>query len=186
MGAGSALHNGFRPNNWTSGGARAVSGKQKSVMLETTADAVALARSLVRGARYGALATLDPQSGRPVATRVGLATDADGAPVILVSALAAHTPALRADPRCSLLLGEPGRGDPLAHPRITLYCDAREIVRASTDEARIAARYLAHNPKAALYAGLGDFRYFRLEPLEATLNAGFGRAYALGAADVLG
>lgn len=160
--------------------------KRKSVVLETTDEAVTLARTLIRAARYGAIATLDPASGRPVVTRVGLGTDADGAPTILVSALAAHTPALRADPRCSLLVGEPGKGDPLAHPRLTLHCDAREIDHGSDEEIRIAGRYLAANPKAALYAGLGDFRYFRLEPLSASLNAGFGRAYALSAADVLG
>jgi putative heme iron utilization protein len=159
---------------------------RKTVVLATTEDAIALAKSLVREARHGALATLDPKTGRPVATRVGLATDADGTPLILVSALAAHTPALRADPRCSLLVGEPGKGDPLAHPRLTLHCNAREIERGGAEEARIAGRYLAHNPKASLYAGLGDFRYFRLEPGEASLNAGFGRAYALGAGDVLG
>ena len=36
-------------------------------------------------------------------------TDTDGAAVILVSALSAHTKALEADPRVSLLAGEPGR-----------------------------------------------------------------------------
>ncbi|MHB1102934.1 MAG: HugZ family pyridoxamine 5'-phosphate oxidase [Devosia sp.] len=159
---------------------------RRTVVLETTGEAVALARKLIRDARHGALATLDPRSGRPVATRVGLATDVDGTPIILVSALAAHTPALRADPRCSLLIGEPAKGDPLAHPRITLHCHAREIERGGPEESGVAAHYLAHNPKAALYAGLGDFRYFRLEPLEASLNAGFGRAYALATADVLG
>ncbi|HEY0919825.1 HugZ family protein [Devosia sp.] len=155
-------------------------------ILPTTDEAVAMAKALLRTAHHGVIATLEPDSGRPVATRVGLATDADGAPVILVSALAAHTPALRADPRCSLLVGEPGKGDPLAHPRLTLHCDAREVEHAGADEARIAARYLAHNPKAALYATLGDFRYFRLEPVRASLNAGFGRAYALTRADMLG
>lgn len=158
----------------------------RAVVLATTSDAITLAKSLIREARHGALATLDPKSGRPVATRVGLAADTDGTPIILVSALAAHTPALRADPRCSLLIGEPGKGNPLAHPRITLHCHAHEIERGGLEESGVAARYLAHNPKAALYAGLGDFRYFRLEPIEASLNAGFGRAYALAAADVLG
>lgn len=158
----------------------------KTVLLETTGEAVALAQDLIRAARHAVIATLDPESGRPIASRVGLATDSDGAPTILVSALAAHTPGLRADPRCSLLIGEPGKGDPLAHPRITLYCDAREIEPGSAEHARIAARYLAHNPKAELYAGLPDFRYFRLQPVGASLNAGFGKAYALAAADILG
>lgn len=157
----------------------------KRPVLETTSEAIALAGGLLRSAHHAVIATLEPQGGHPIATRVGLAIDADGTPVILVSALAAHTPALRADPRCSLLVGEPGKGDPLAHPRLTLQCTAREVERNSSEEARIAARYLAHNPKAALYAGLGDFRYFRLEPVRASLNAGFGRAYELSAGEVL-
>lgn len=158
----------------------------KTVLLETTGEAISRAKHLIRTARHAVIATLDPKSGRPVATRVGLATDTDGTPIILVSALAAHTPGLRADPRCSLLVGEPGKGDPLAHPRMTLQCNAREIEPDSAEEARIAARYLAHNPKAELYARLPDFRYFRLEPVSASLNAGFGKAYALAATDILG
>ena len=183
MGNAKALHNGGPPD-FARRLARVT--EKPTPVLETTGEAVALARDLIRSAHHAVIATLEPGSGRPVATRVGLATDADGVPVILVSALAAHTPALRADPRCSLLIGEPGKGDPLAHPRLTLHCDALEIVRGSAEETRIAGRYLAHNPKAELYSGLGDFRYFRLEPVRASLNAGFGRAYALEAADVLG
>lgn len=178
-----ALHNGRRGENWTEPG---MAESDKAVILETTGQAIALAKDLIRAARHAAIATLDPDSGQPVATRVGLATDSDGTPIILVSALAAHTPGLRADPRCSLLIGEAGKGDPLAHPRITLQCIAREIGRGSAEEVRIADRYLAHNPKAALYAGLPDFRYFRLEPVGASLNAGFGKAYALAATDILG
>lgn len=158
---------------------------QKSVLRPVDAEAVQLAKTLIRTARHAAIATLEPGSGRPIATRVGLATDSDGTPLILVSALSAHTPALRADPRCSLLVGEPGRGDPLAHPRITLACTARPVEKGTPEASRIAGRYLRHQPKAQLYADLPDFSYFRLEVDSASLNAGFGRAYALSAADVL-
>jgi putative heme iron utilization protein len=149
-------------------------------------EARTLARQLLRSARYGALATLDPASGHPLASRVALATDVDGTPLILISALSAHTGALRADPRCSLLCGEPGRGDPLAHPRITLVARARRIDRA--DEAAhnsVRRRYLARQPKAKLYADFGDFAFWRLEVERASLNGGFGRAYELTAADML-
>ncbi len=142
-------------------------------------EAIALARSLLRTARYGALATLDPQSGHPLASRTATATDTDGTPVILVSALAPHTSALKADPRCSLLIGEPGKGDPLAHPRMTIVCDAAELVRDSEDGRRARRRYLNRHPKAALYADFGDFAFFRLDILSASLNGGFARAYAL-------
>lgn len=159
--------------------------EKKDVLREIDEGAIRLARTLLRTARHGVIATLDPQSGAPIATRVGLSTDHDGAPVILVSALAAHTPALLADPRCSLLVGEPGKGDPLAYPRMTISARAREIQRDAPEHARIEWRYLSHLPKAKLYASLGDFRFFRLEPDHARLNGGFGRAYHLAATEWL-
>ena len=158
---------------------------KKAVLLQTTEETVRLAKVLIRTARHGALATLEPGTGAPLASRVGVSTDTDGAPVILISRLALHTKALLDDRRCSLLLGELGKGDPLAHPRISLTCHARELEPGSPDSSRAGTRYLSHQPKARLYAGLGDFRFFRLEPQAASLNGGFGRAYALTAADVL-
>jgi putative heme iron utilization protein len=155
------------------------------VLRDTDADSIRLAKTLIRTARSGTLATLDPATGRPMASRVGIATDTDGTPTTLISRLAAHTSALVADPRCSLLIGYPGKGDPLAHARITLSCDVRRVGPQTAEYARIAARYLRHNEKAALYAALPDFSHFRLEVLSASLNAGFGRAYALVREEVL-
>src|SRR5690554_2728845 len=96
----------------------------KDVLRETDAEAIRLARTLVRTARFGAMAVLDPASGSPYVSRVAVASDHDGAPLILVSSLSGHTSGLMADPRCSLLLGEPGKGDPLAYPRISIACIA--------------------------------------------------------------
>ncbi|MER8693048.1 HugZ family protein [Mesorhizobium opportunistum] len=158
--------------------------RKKDVIRETDAEAIRLAKTLLRSARFGALAVLEPRTGSPLASRVGVATDIDGAPLILVSMLSAHTPALLADPRCSLLLGEPGKGDPLAHPRLTLICRASRLERGSGIHARAERRYLNRNPKASLYAGLGDFSIFRLEPQRASLNGGFGKAYLLDRSDL--
>ncbi|KAA3451915.1 pyridoxamine 5'-phosphate oxidase [Mesorhizobium sp. SARCC-RB16n] len=159
--------------------------QNKDVIRETDAEAIRLAKTLLRSARFGALAVLEPQTGSPLASRVGVATDVDGAPLILVSMLAAHTSALLADPRCSLLLGEPGKGDPLAHPRLMLICQASRLERGSQAHARAERRYLNRNPKASLYAGLGDFSIFRFEPQRASLNGGFGKAYLLERPDLL-
>ncbi len=159
--------------------------RKKDVIRETDADAIRLARTLVRSARFGALAVLDPNDGSPQASRVAVATDLDGTPLILVSALAGHTSGLVADPRCSLLLGEPGKGDPLAHPRISLSCRAARLERGSAEQARAERRYLNRHPKAKLYVGFPDFAFFRLDPLKASLNGGFGKAYALTSADLL-
>ncbi|TPJ44380.1 HugZ family protein [Mesorhizobium sp. B2-5-13] len=159
--------------------------RKKDVIRETDAEAIRLAKTLLRSARFGALAVLEPRTGSPLASRVGIATDIDGAPLVLVSMLAAHTSALLADPRCSLLLGEPGKGDPLAHPRLTLACQASRLERGSQAHARAERRYLNRNPKASLYVGLGDFSIFRLEPQHASLNGGFGKAYQLERLDLL-
>lgn len=159
--------------------------KPKDVIRQTDADAIRLAKTLLRASRYGALAAIDPESGAPLASRVGVATDTDGCPLILVSGLSAHTAAIVADPRCSLLLGEVGKGDPLAHPRISLACRAQRFQRDTPDWARAERRYLNRNPKAKLYVGLGDFAFFRLEIDKASLNGGFGKAYLLTREDLL-
>lgn len=155
----------------------------QKVIRDTDADSIRLARTLLRTARYGALGVIDPEDGSPCVSRVGVATDFDGTPVILISSLAKHTKALMANGRCSLLLGETGKGDPLAHARITLACNA-ERLDSGEDESRIRRRYLNHNPKAALYANLGDFCFFRLAISGADLNGGFGRAYRIKAPEL--
>lgn len=155
-------------------------------LLQPVDDATrALARRLIRTARHAALGVLDPASAWPMVSRTALATDLDGSPIVLVSALSAHTQALLADPRCSLLLGEPGKGDPLAHARITVQARAVCIAREDARFDRVRRRYLARLPKAALYADFGDFSFWRIEPERASLNGGFGRAFELTASDVL-
>ena len=147
-------------------------------------DARALARRLLVEARYGALATLEPGTGDPIASRAAVALDADGTPLLLLSALSAHAGALDADPRCSLLVGEPGAGDPLAHPRLSVAGIARRLPRDGDDARRARERWLAAHPKAALYVDFADFAFWRLEPRRASLNGGFGRAYRLDATDL--
>jgi heme iron utilization protein len=153
------------------------------VIRDTDDDARRQARILLRGARFAAIGVLDPETGFPFVSRVLLGMDSDGAAVILVSNLSAHTTALLADPRASLLTGEPGKGDPLAHPRLTLQCTAESVERDSDSHQRLRARFLARHPKAELYIDFPDFRFFRLRPERASLNGGFGRAYHLSSAD---
>ncbi|MFD1696456.1 HugZ family protein [Roseibium aestuarii] len=160
--------------------------KKKPDVLQATDDAARRqARGLLRLARHGALATLEPEDGHPLATRTAVATDIDGTPIILISRLSGHTAALAADPRCSLLVGEPGKGDPLAHPRMSVACRAVKAERGTELRERCKRRYLARNPKAELYAEFPDFDFFRLEVLRASLNGGFGKAYALTAGDLV-
>lgn len=135
-------------------------------------DPVSLGRHLLRAIRVGALGTLDAPSGFPITTLTSVATDLDGAPILLVSALSHHTKNLKVDSRCSLLLSEGGRGDPLAHPRLTLTAEAR-----LSDDPVIRRRFLARHPKARLYVDFPDFAFYRLEPIRMMLNGGFARAF---------
>jgi putative heme iron utilization protein len=137
-------------------------------------DAIDVSKRLLRSVRAGALATLTGD-GTPFATLVNVATDFDGAPVLLMSGLAAHTKNLAADPRASILLAEGGRGDPLAHPRLTVTGRVRRI-DAVDERARLKLRFLARHPKSALYADFGDFAFYRLEITSVHLNGGFARA----------
>ncbi len=144
-----------------------------------------VAKTLLRLTRTGTLATLDRNSGHPFASLVNVATDSDGAPLILVSKLATHTANLECDGRASLLLAETGKGDALAHPRLTVLGMFAPVELESTDDARIRRRFLARHPKSELYAGFGDFAFWRLGVVSAHLNGGFARAADLTAAEVL-
>jgi len=155
------------------------------VLRETDEDARRLARTLLRGARSCALAVNESESGAPFASRTLTGTDTDGTPVILVSALSVHTQALRRDPRASLLAGEPGKGDPLAHPRLTVLCTAEQLARDGAAHAALRERFIRRHPKAKLYVDFPDFAFFRLVLLRAFLNGGFGKAFALTADDLL-
>lgn len=156
----------------------------KSVIRPTDETSLKLARRLVREARFAALSVLEPDTGHPFASRVLTGTDIDGVPVILISTLATHTKALLADPRCALLFGEPGKGDPLAWPRITVLCEAARIDRDSESDQCTRSRFLRRHPKAKLYADFADFAFFRLVPKSASLNGGFGRAYIISGDDL--
>lgn len=157
--------------------------KRDNVLRPLDDEAVRLAKTLMRTARFGALAVLDVDGG-PLVSRVAVAADCDGAPLILVSSLSQHTQALEGDPRCSLLLGQPGKGDALAYPRLSMTCTA-QLVSEESALKRVSGRFLRHIPKATLYASLPDFRTYRLEPRGASLNGGFGKAYRLAAGDLL-
>ena len=70
-----------------------------SVPEETLPSAAAQAKRLLRISRTGALATLGRESGAPLTTWVGFASDFFGAPLFLFSEIAQHTKNLGVDPR---------------------------------------------------------------------------------------
>ncbi|MBO9406469.1 pyridoxamine 5'-phosphate oxidase family protein [Shimia sp. R9_1] len=159
---------------------------EKSPIRPTDEDARALARALISEARFAALAVTDPETGAPSVTRIAIATAPDAAPLTLISDLSSHTAALRADPRCALLLGEPAeKGDPLTHPRLTVHAKACFVPRDSEEHTALRSHYLAQRPKAKLYVDFGDFSFVRFDALSGLLNGGFGKAFKLTPVDML-
>ncbi len=157
--------------------------EKRDVLQPVDDDARRLGKTLTRTGRYAALGSIDPADGSPFVSRVSLATGIDGAPIFLISRLSTHFANLEADPRSSLLIGEPGKGDPLAHPRITLVGTA-EPLPPGPERDYLKQRYLRRHPKAGLYVDFPDFAFWRLTPSRASLNGGFGRAYALTGSDL--
>ncbi len=146
---------------------------------DTDDEAIKLAGSLICNAMHGVLAAHDPASPHPHVSRVQLSTSSQGNLVTLISSLSSHTKCLMANPVCSILIGEPGKGDPLAHPRISVPLLAQPVERQSPEHDQLRASHLRHYPKAELYVDFGDFSFFQLEPQGAALNGGFGKAYEL-------
>lgn len=146
-------------------------------------DAAKLARSLLRRRREGALATLTPDSGDPYCSLVNVASQPDGSPILLISALALHTRNLLADSRVSLMLDERGPGDPLQGSRIMIAGTARQAT--GDDAAILQARYLAAHPSAEGFAKFKDFSFFGITIRHIHLVAGFGRIVDLEPGEVL-
>jgi len=143
--------------------------------MPTTADfdAGALARSLLRRSRQGALATLMAGSGDPYCSLVNVASHPDGAPILLISRLALHTQNILADPRVSLMLDERAAGDPLEGSRMMLAGRAEQA--GGNDETLWRRRYLNAHPSAEAFVNFKDFSFFQISPSVAHLVAGFGR-----------
>jgi len=138
------------------------------------------AKKLMREARSAALATLIPGSGAPYCSLVNVASSADGAPLLLISKLAIHTKNVIADSRVSLMLDERKEGDPLEGARVMLMGRA-EITTDENDR----RRYLARQPEAEMFAGFGDFAFYKVAISAAHLVAGFGRIVDLKREDLL-
>ena len=101
---------------------------------------------------------------------------AHGALLLHVSALAAHTRQMQAQPAVSLLVcAAEADGQPVhALQRVALQGQAALLQGDDADAARTA--YLARFPEAEPMTALADFRFVRLTPLGARHVAGFGAA----------
>jgi hypothetical protein len=140
-------------------------------------DHTAEARSLLALTR-GSLGSLAERDGvtYPFVSLVLPAQAADGELILLLSDLSDHARNLQRDSRASLLMdGTLELKEPLTGPRLTLLGD----VQRSSDQAGDKALYLKAHPEAELYAGFGDFKFYRFRILEGLFVAGFGRIFRL-------
>jgi heme oxygenase (biliverdin-IX-beta and delta-forming) len=143
--------------------------RERTVIVDPFRDV----RDLIRRRDRAALATVLPgDSGVwPYASLVLVAVDHDLSPILLMSDLAEHSKAIAADPRVALLFdGTAGLAQPLAGPRVTLMGRA-----AKTDDERLKRRFLRHHPDAAMYAGFGDFNFYKVSLERTHLVGGFGK-----------
>lgn len=148
----------------------------------TIEEAAREARRLVHEAGEAALGTLTVD-GFPHVSQVATATLVDGAPLVLVSALAQHTQNLARDRRVSLLYRAEARGESDAATRARVSLDGMLEDVEDVDAAR--TRFLRRQPDSAFYADFGDFRFLRLDVKRARIVGGFGRITDLAPGDLL-
>jgi len=140
-------------------------------------------RGLLRALDRASLATNLPgePAAWPYASLVLVAVDHDLSPILLLSDMAEHTKAIKADDRVSLLFdGTGGLEQPLTGPRATVLGRA-----GRTADERLKARFLARHPDAALYAGFKDFGFYRVTVERAHLVGGFGKIRWIDGAELV-
>lgn len=133
------------------------------------------ARTLVSRVSTGSLCTIaaSEPAGYPYGSFVTFALDG-GDPIFLISTLAEHTKNLLGDPRASLLVAEPGDGDPLARGRVTLLGPCTKIA-SEEDKSRARTAYTAAHPDSAYYIEFRDFALFSLKVTAVRYIGGYGR-----------
>lgn len=148
-----------------------------------SSDGAIAARGLLLAAYQGVLSTnSQDMPGYPFGSVASYCLDANGEPLLLMSALARHTKNLRADARCSFIVMA-GGDDIQASARLTLVGECRPVPVDETGAA--AARYYRYFPESRDFHTMYDFRFFRLLPVRCRFIGGFGRIDWLEASAVM-
>jgi putative heme iron utilization protein len=131
-------------------------------------------RTLLSLATLGTLSSLSRKhSGFPFGSLMPFALDSAGRPIFLISSMAMHTQNLKADPRCSLFVGQASEdGDPLGSARATLVGHADPVSKPDLDLVR--ETYLARHENSRYWVDFADFGFFRLQPVDLYYVGGFG------------
>lgn len=133
-------------------------------------------RALLEAQRIAALGTL--QAGEPYVSMVPFAVLADGSALVIhVSRLAAHTKAMLADARVSLMVVErAGDVAPQELARVTIQGDAVQLEDSVPGGAQARAAYLSRFPESEMTFELADFSLFAIRPRSARFVGGFAQA----------
>lgn len=133
------------------------------------------ARALLAKERVGTLSTQSvAMPGYPFGSLTPYALDAQGRPLILISALSQHTLNIRANPRVSLLVYDTAHPDVHDAPRLTWVGRA---VPVPPGDPQPKARYLQRFPEAKRFFQAHDFTLYTLTPVRGYYIGGFGRIF---------
>ena len=151
---------------------------------KTDDEAKALVQKLVSENRYAGLGVKEEGSGIPLVSRIAFAYDESCGLFFAASDLSIHSRCLLKCDDCSLLIGEPGKGDGLAHPRVTIVGKASRMPNDWARSVQCREAFLEAHPKAELYIDFADFGFYPVMVERAYLNGGFGKAYHLEKGDL--
>lgn len=152
---------------------------------KTDDEAFDLTRTLLENTKYASLGVNDTSSGFPLVSRVAACFAKSTGLFFAGSDLSLHSKCLLQDKKCSLMLGEPGKGDGLAYARITFLGSADRMPNDHARRAEFREVFIKTHPKAALYIDFLDFGFYPIDLERAFLNGGFGKAYHLDKNDLL-
>lgn len=100
-------------------------------------------------------------------SRIALVSGPDGLPLSLMSDLSHHSTALKANPLCALLIGEPeDKGDPLTHPRLSLRARAHFVRHGTSGHGSLADAFCRNSRKQSFTSGLPISRWSHLRRSE--------------------
>lgn len=151
---------------------------------ETDDEAFKLARGLLDQTKYASLAVNDLSSEFPLVSRVAACFSEKTGLFFAGSDLSQHSKCLAKDNKCSLMLGEPGKGDGLAYARITFVGETSRMVNEDDRRDEFRQAFVGTHPKAEIYIDFADFGFYPISLVRAYLNGGFGKAYHMDEKDL--
>lgn len=151
-------------------------GVQSATLAHRLPDPAVAVRNLMEQARFAHLSSImsrmhHRRRGYPYGSLVDFAPDAYGHPIFSLSPLAIHTRNLLADPRCSLLVQNPGWSG-LANARVTLFGDVYPL---SAEQQEWAHNHFMAKHQQAASQQWRNFDYFRMDVIsDIYFIGGFG------------